>query len=111
MLGAKMKGIHIKKGDMVKVTAGREKGKTGKVLKVISAKKQIVIEKLNVIKKHQRPDAKGKGGIVEKEGAMHVSNVAIICNKCDAAVRVGYKVLDNAKKVRICKRCQEILDE
>ncbi|MBN2569068.1 MAG: 50S ribosomal protein L24 [Deltaproteobacteria bacterium] len=106
-----MKGIHIKKGDMVKVTAGREKGKTGKVLKVISAKKQIVIEKLNVIKKHQRPDAKGKGGIVEKEAAMHVSNVAVICNKCDTGVRVGYKFLDNAKKVRVCRRCQEILDE
>lgn len=111
MLGAKMQGIHIKKGDMVRVVAGKEKGKTGKVLKVISEKKRVVIEKLNTIKKHQKPDAQGKGGIVEKEGSMHISNVAILCNKCDAGVRIGYKVLENAKKVRICKRCEEILDE
>jgi len=110
-LGAKMQGIHIKKGDMVRVIAGREKGKTGKVLKVIIGKRHVVIEKLNTIKKHQRPDAKGKGGIVEKEGSMHISNVSILCNKCDTGVRVGYKVLENAKKVRICKRCEEILDE
>ena len=110
-MGAKMEGIHIKKGDMVKVISGREKGKTGKVLKVIGSKKQVVIEKLNLIKKHQRPDAKGKGGIVEKEGAMHISNVAILCNKCDDGVRVGYKVLENTKKVRVCRKCGEVLDE
>jgi len=110
-LGAIMQGIHIKKGDMVKVIAGREKGKTGKVLKVISEKRHVVIEKLNTVKKHQRPDAKGKGGIVEKEGSMHLSNVAVICNKCDTGVRVGYKSLENGKKVRVCKKCEEILDE
>jgi large subunit ribosomal protein L24 len=106
-----MQGIYIKKGDMVKVIAGKEKGKTGKVLKVISSKRHVVIEKLNTVRKHQRPDARGKGGIVEKEGSMHISNVAILCIKCGTGVRVGHKTLENAKKVRICKKCEEILDE
>ncbi|MBN2539802.1 MAG: 50S ribosomal protein L24 [Deltaproteobacteria bacterium] len=103
--------MHIKKNDMVKVIAGREKGKTGKVLKVISEKNRVVIEKTNLIKKHQRPDAKGKGGIVEKEAPLHVSNVMLICNKCNGGVRIGYKVLEDGKKVRICTKCQELLDE
>ncbi|HOO64945.1 MAG TPA: 50S ribosomal protein L24 [Synergistaceae bacterium] len=103
--------MHIKKNDMVKVIAGREKGKTGKVLKVIREKNRIVIEKTNLIKKHQRPTASGKGGIVEKEAPLHVSNVMLVCSKCNDGVKVGYKVLEDGKKVRICNKCQELLDE
>jgi large subunit ribosomal protein L24 len=105
-----MQSHKLKKGDMVKVSAGKEKGKTGKIMKIISEKNKVVIEKLNFMKKHQRPDAKGKGGIVEKEGPLQMSNVMFLCSKCDKGVRVGYKILDDGKKVRICKKCREILD-
>ncbi|MBW2559355.1 MAG: 50S ribosomal protein L24 [Deltaproteobacteria bacterium] len=103
--------MHIKKNDTVKVIAGREKGKTGKVLSVTKDKDRILIEKVNLVKKHQKPDATGKGGIVEKEAPLQVSNVMLVCSKCNTGVRVGYKVLEDGKKVRVCKKCQELLDE
>jgi large subunit ribosomal protein L24 len=103
--------MYIKKGDTVKVLTGRERGKTGKVLAIIGKKNRVIVEKLNLVKRHKKPDASGKSGIVEKENPIHLSNVALFCNKCNAAVRVGYKILENKKKVRICKKCQEILDE
>src|SRR5574340_303394 len=105
-----MQGMRLKKGDMVKVVAGKEKGKTGKILKVIADKNKAVVEKLNFVKRHQKPDAKGKGGIVEKEGPIHVSNLMFLCSKCDTGARVGHKVLEDGKKVRICSKCHEILD-
>ena len=95
---------------MVKVEAGKEKGKTGKIMKIIGKEGKVIIEKVNFVKKHQKPDAKGKGGIVEKEGPLQISNVIFLCSKCDRGVKVGYKILDDGKKVRICKKCQEILD-
>jgi large subunit ribosomal protein L24 len=106
-----MQARRIKKGDMVEVTAGKEKGKTGKVMKVLTDKDRVVVEKINFIKKHARPDAKGKGGILEKEGSIHISNVMRICGKCDTGSRVGYKTLEDGKKVRICRKCKEVLDE
>ncbi len=106
-----MEGMKLKKGDLVKVIAGKEKGKTGKIMKILREKDKVIVEKLNFVKRHQRPTAKVKGGIVEKEGPIHVSNVAYMCNKCDAPVRIGFKVLEDGKKVRICRKCKEILDE
>jgi large subunit ribosomal protein L24 len=100
----------LKKGDMVKVITGKDKGKTGKILKVISDKDQVVVEKLNIFKKHKRADQKGKGGIVEKEGPINISNVMFLCSKCDEGVRVGYKVLEDEAKTRVCKKCNDILD-
>jgi large subunit ribosomal protein L24 len=100
----------LKKGDMVKVITGKEKGKTGKVMKIVIDKDQVVVEKLNFVKRHKKPDAKGKGGIVEKEGPINISNVMFLCNKCDTGVRVGYKILENGGKSRVCKKCNEILD-
>ena len=105
-----MQAQRIKKGDMVKVIAGREKGKTGKVMKVLSEENRVIIEKLNFIKKHSRPDAKGKGGILEKEGPIHISNVMRLCEKCDTASRMGYKTLEDGKKVRFCRKCKDVLD-
>ena len=102
--------MRLKKGDVVEVIGGRESGKTGKILKIIDDKNQVIVEKLNFIKKHQRPDARGKGGIVEKEAPIHASNVMFICNKCNTRVRMGYRVLDDGKKVRVCKKCHDILD-
>ncbi|MDI6741342.1 MAG: 50S ribosomal protein L24 [Smithella sp.] len=100
----------LRKGDMVKVLAGKDKGKTGKVLTVIPENNRIVVEKVNVIKKHKRPDQKSKGGIVEKEGSIHVSNAGLLCNKCNAAVRVQSKKLEDGKKVRICSKCKDVIN-
>ena len=103
--------MHIRKNDTVQVIAGREKGKTGKVIGVTKERNRVLIEKVNLIKKHQRPDASGKGGILEKEAPLDVSNVMLVCTKCNTGVRVGYKILEDGKKVRMCKKCQELLDE
>jgi len=105
-----MQGMKLKKGDTVKVISGKEKGKTGKIQSTIADKERVTIEKVNLIKKHKKADAKGKGGIVEKEGPIHVSNVMYLCNKCSTGVRIGYKLLEDGKKVRVCAKCHEILD-
>jgi large subunit ribosomal protein L24 len=97
------------KGDMVKVLAGKDKGKTGKILKAIPDKERIVIEKVNMIKKHKKPDQKTKGGVVEKEGSIHISKVGLLCNKCNTPVRVRNKMLEDGKKVRICSKCNDVI--
>ena len=99
----------FKKGDIVKVLAGKDKGKTGKILKAIPEKNRIVIEKVNMIKKHKKPDQKTKGGVVEKEGSIHISKVGLLCNKCNTAVRVRNKMLEDGKKVRICSKCNDVI--
>ena len=105
------KGYHVKKGDMVEVLAGKEKGKTGKVLKVLKKKDRVIVEKINFVKKHARPGGKfAKGGIVEMEAPLHISNVALFCSHCSKGVRFGTKRLDDGKKVRICKVCGEQID-
>ena len=104
--------FRIKKNDEVEVITGKEKGKRGKVLKAILKKERVVVEKVNLIKRHTRPGARSRqGGIVEMEGPLHISNIMLICSKCDRAARVGYKILDDQRKVRHCKRCGEILDK
>ena len=102
--------MRLRKNDMVKVISGKEKGKTGKILKVTANGDKVIVEKLNFVKRHQRPDARGKGGIVEKEGAIHISNVMLLCSKCEAPVRVGHKVLEDGNKSRVCSKCHELLD-
>ncbi len=103
--------MSIKKGDTVIVTAGREKGKSGKVLKINREKNRIVVEKLNFIKRHTRPSQQApQGGIIEREGALNASNVSLLCAKCNTAVRARRKVLENAKKVRACHKCGEVFD-
>jgi len=105
-----MQAKRLKKGDIVKIIAGKERGKTGKVLKIVVDKDQVVVEKLNIVKRHKKPDAKAKGGIVEKEGPINISNVMFLCSKCDTGVRVGYKILEDGGKTRVCKKCNETLD-
>lgn len=100
----------LKKGDIVKVLSGKDKGKTGKILKTIPDKSRVVVEKVNIIKKHKRPDQQSRGGIVEKEGQLHVSKVALYCNKCNAGIRVRNKILEDGKKVRICGKCNEVIN-
>jgi len=103
--------FHVKKDDPVEVIAGKEKGRKGKVLKVIPEKNRVIVEKVNLIKRHARASQTSKGGIVEKEGSIHVSNVMIVCKKCNSGVRTRKKVLDDGEKVRVCIKCEEILSK
>ncbi len=103
--------LHVKKNDMVKVMAGKEKGKTGKVLRVFPTKGRVVVESLNVVKRHTRPtQISPEGGIVEKEAAMSISNVMLICSSCSEASRTGIRALEDHSRVRYCKKCNEIVD-
>jgi len=94
------------------VVAGREKGKIGTVLKVISRKDRAVVEKLNMVKRHTKPGGKSaQGGIIEKESPIHVANLMLVCGKCAEPARVGHKVLEDSSKVRFCKKCGEVMDK
>lgn len=103
--------MQIRKNDSVIVIGGKERGKTGKVLRVVPDKDAVIIERLNIVKRHTKPRGPQQpGGIVEKEAAIHASNIMILCDKCNAPVRVGHKILADGKKIRICRRCNEALD-
>ena len=103
--------MQIRKNDSVMVIAGKEKGKTGKVLRVLPKQDSVLIERLNVVKRHSRPRGpKQPGGIMEKEASIPVSNLMIMCDKCNAPVRIGHKILNDGGKIRICRRCGEALD-
>ncbi len=99
--------LNIKKNDRVMVIAGREKGKVGKVLKVIPDKERVIVEKVNMIKRHTKPAGKSQGGILEKEGPLHISNLMVMCDKCNAPRRLGRKVLEDGSHVRVCAKCGE----
>lgn len=104
--------LKIRKDDQIMVIAGKERGKTGKVTKVNPEKATVLVEKLNVVKRHQKPSQKYKhGGIIEKEAPIAISNVMLLCAKCKGPVRVGKKSLDDGKRVRFCKKCGEVLDK
>ena len=107
-----MAKAHVRRGDTVGVIAGRERGKRGKVLRVLSDKNRVLVEHVNMIKKHQRPTQKlRQGGIIEREGALALSNVLVVCARCDKPSRTGIKVLSDGRKVRSCKRCGEAVDK
>jgi large subunit ribosomal protein L24 len=108
---AKGNKYHIKKNDTVMVTAGKEKGKTGKVLRIMPKKDRAVVEKVNFIKRHMRPGAHSRqGGIIEKENPINISNLMVVCGKCTDPTRVGRKVLEDGSRVRYCKKCDEIIE-
>jgi large subunit ribosomal protein L24 len=103
--------IKIKKDDKVKVLTGKDKGKIGKVLKVVKKTNRVVVENINVVKVHQRPtQAHPQGGIIEKAMPIDASNLMIICNSCVKPTRIGMKQLEDGKRVRICKKCNEQID-
>ena len=103
---------HIKKEDFVKIIAGKDCGKQGKVLHVFPTEGRLMVERLNMVKRHTRPTKQmQQGGIVEREGKIHISNVMLICTKCERGVRVGHRRLEDGKKVRVCRRCDEVLDK
>jgi len=107
-----MQAIHVRRGDTVGVITGRERGKRGKVLRVLTDKGRVIVEHVNMIKRHQRPTQKlRQGGIIEREGALALSNVLPICSRCDKPSRTGVKPLADGRKIRICKRCGEAIDK
>lgn len=100
----------IRKGDSVVVRTGRDKGKRGDVLKVIPAESRVIVQGVNMVKRHTKPSQAGPGGIVEKEAPIHISNVAHVDPKDDKATRIGFRVLDDGRKVRFAKRSGEVVD-
>jgi large subunit ribosomal protein L24 len=102
---------HVRKNDTVMVIAGKERGKTGKVMRLFLDKGRATVERLNMVKRHTK--ARGPQspyGIVEKEAPIHLSNLMIMCDKCNAPVRMGKLRLDDGRHVRVCRRCHEQLD-
>jgi large subunit ribosomal protein L24 len=101
--------VNIRREDNVLVIAGRERGKTGKVRQVIVKDDRVVIEGVNIVKRHMKPKSATtrQSGIIEKEAPLHISNVALLCPKCDKPTRVAHRFLPDGTKVRVCKRCSE----
>ncbi len=104
--------LHVKKNDMVKIIAGKEQGKSGKVLRVFPDKGRVIVESLNVIKRHTRPNQLNpEGGIVEKEAPLSISNVMLVCGSCNQPTRTGVRLLEDGSKTRYCKKCNESVDK
>lgn len=102
----------IRKNDTVMVITGRERGKTGKVLRVIREDNRVIIERLHMVKRHQKPRGQqSPGGVVEKEASIDLSNVMIMCDRCNAPARIGSRRLDDGSGVRTCRRCGEAIDK
>ena len=103
--------MKIRKNDTVMVIAGKDKGKKGKVRFAYPKEGRVLVEGVNFIKRHVKPSsAHRQGGIIEKEGPIQISNVMLVCTKCNVPVRIGNKVLEDGTKVRFCKKCDEIID-
>ena len=102
--------LKIRKGDRVKVITGRSRGKTGDVLRVIASEQRVVVSGVNVIKRHTKPSRSDSGGIIEREAAIHVSNVALIDPKTDKPTKVGFKFLEDGRKVRFARGSGETID-
>ncbi|MGD0354238.1 MAG: 50S ribosomal protein L24 [Dehalococcoidia bacterium] len=103
--------MKIQKNDNVLIIAGKDKGKKGKVRKALPTKESVIVESLNLIKRHSKTKGQTRqAGIIELEGLINVSNVMVICNKCNKPARIGSRVLDDGKKARFCHNCSEIID-
>jgi large subunit ribosomal protein L24 len=102
----------VRRNDTVLVMTGKDSGKRGRVLKVLTEKNRLVVEGMNIVKRHTRPNPQRniKGGIVEREGSMHASNVQLVCPECGKATRVGHEVRGD-RKVRICRKCEGVVDK
>ncbi|HOJ93068.1 MAG TPA: 50S ribosomal protein L24 [Dictyoglomaceae bacterium] len=103
--------MDIKKGDLVLVISGKDKGKRGKVISVLPSENKVVVEGINIAKKHMRPTAKARqGGIVEKPAPLYRCKVMLICSRCNQPTRVKHTFLEDGRKVRVCSKCKEIID-
>ncbi len=105
-------GLKIKKSDKVIVLSGKEKGKQGRILSIIPKKNRVIIERVNMIKRHMKPSRQySQGGIIEKEGTLHISKIMLVCPRCQKPSRISNHILDDGRKVRLCKRCKEVIDQ
>ncbi len=104
--------LHIKKNDYVEVISGKEKGKRGKVLRVFTKTNRAIVEKVNMIKRHSRPSKlTQQGGIIEKEGTINITNLQPVCDNCGRGVKISRKPMEDGKRVRVCKRCGEVMEK
>ena len=103
----------IRRNDNVVVITGKDRGKRGRVLKVDPAKNRLIVEGVNFIKRHTKPNPQRqiKGGVVEREASLHASNVQIVCPDCSKPTRLGRKILGDGRKVRICRKCEGVVDK
>ena len=103
----------VRKNDSVVVITGKDRGKRGRVLKVLPAKNRLIVEGVNVIKRHTKPNPQRniKGGVVEREAPLHASNVQLVCPECGKPTRIGRKILGDGRKVRICRKCEGVVDK
>ena len=103
----------IRKNDNVVVITGKDRGKRGRVLKVVPDTNRLLVEGVNIIKRHTKPNPQRqiKGGLVEREAALHASNVQIVCPECGKPTRLGRKVLGDGRKVRVCRKCEGVVDK
>ena len=105
--------MSIRKNDQGIVRAGKDRGKKGRVLSVVPGKNRVIVEGVNMIKRHTRPNPQRnvKGGIVEREASLHASNVQLVCPECSKMTRIGHKILADGRKVRICRKCEGVVDK
>ncbi|MFC1807026.1 50S ribosomal protein L24 [Candidatus Omnitrophota bacterium] len=102
--------MKIRKNDTVKVLTGKDKGKSGKVLKLSPSDGRVIVEGVNFVKKHARKSQNNpQGGIISREGSVNVSNLAVVCNRCSKSTRIGFSTLSDGTKTRVCKLCKETL--
>ena len=103
----------IRRNDNVVVLTGKDAGKRGRVMKVLPEKNRLIVEGVNLIKRHTKPNPGKniKGGVVEREASLHASNVQLVCPECGASTRVGHKVLGDGRKVRVCRKCEGVVDK
>lgn len=106
-----MAHVHVRSGDQVLVIAGKDKGKKGKVVRVLPDKGRVVVEGINVVKKHRRPTRNVmQGGIIEEAAPIDASNVMLVCRNCGKPARTGARFLEDGRKVKVCRRCREVVD-
>ena len=103
----------LRKNDSVVVTTGKDRGKRGRVLRVVADKNRVVVEGVNMIKRHTKanPQRQIKGGLIEREAPVHASNVQLVCPECGKPTRLGKKILGDGRKVRVCRKCEEVVDK
>jgi large subunit ribosomal protein L24 len=104
--------MSFKKGDYVLVISGDDKGKKGKIVSIFPKKMQVIVESVNFLKKHTKPTQNvPQGGVIKQEGALHISNIKLICNKCNKPTTIKREKIKEGKRVRVCKKCKEIIDK
>ncbi len=105
--------LHIRKNDQVEVLSGKDRGKRGRVLRVLPERQRAIVERMNMLKRHTRPNPQRniKGGLVEREASLHVSKLMIVCPECNKTTRVRHKTLSDGRKVRSCAACDGVIDK